>query len=320
MKFKPIIIIAGEPNSVFFEIFLKIIKKNKFKSPLILICSKKILFKQAKALKEQININEIDDDKIFLNNIKFKKLNLINVNYNQNKPFQKISSKSNKYIKNSFDIGLKIIKNGISNKLINGPISKEKFLKNKYVGITEYLAKKTNTKNFAMVIFNKKLSVSPIITHEPIKHVAKKINKSKIVNKIKIIDKFWKDNLKRKARIAITGLNPHCESTDKFNEDKKTILPAVNDLIKSKIRIKGPFSADTIFTKVNRNKFDLIIGMYHDQVLTPIKTLFEYDAINLTIGLPFVRVSPDHGPNENMLGKKISKTTSLLKSIRFLDY
>ncbi len=320
MRFKPIIIVAGEPNSVFIEIFLNIIKKNKFKSPLVLICSKKILFKQSKELKKKISINELDKNNFFMNPTKLKKINLIHVEYNQNKAFQKISANSNKYIKDSFDLGLKIMKSGISNKLINGPISKEKFLSNKYIGMTEYFAQKLKIKNFAMIIFNKKLSVSPIITHEPLKYVVKKINKFKIVNKIKIIDKFWKKNFKKKAKIAITGVNPHCESIDKFNEDKKIILPAVKSLKKSKINIEGPLSADTIFTKTNRKKYNLIVGMYHDQVLTPIKTLFEYDAINLTVGLPFIRVSPDHGPNENMIGKGKSNTKSLLNCIRFLDY
>ena len=319
MKFKPIVIIAGEPNSVFIELFLNIITTNKFKSPIVLICSKKILLKQSKALKIKFSINELDKNNFFLNPTKLKKVNLIDIDYNQNKAFQKISSSSNKYIKDTFDLGLKIMKRGISNKLINGPISKEKFLSNRYIGITEYLAQKLKVKNFAMIIFNKKLSVSPIITHEPLKYVVKKINKLKIINKIKIIDKFWKRNFKKKAKIAITGLNPHCESIDKFNEDKKIILPAVKSLKKAKVNIVGPLSADTIFTKTNRKKYNLIVGMYHDQVLTPIKTLFEYDAINLTVGLPFIRVSPDHGPNENMMGKRKSNTKSLLNCIRFLD-
>ena len=320
MRFKPIIIVAGEPNSIFIEIFLKIINKKKFKSPIVLICSKKILFKQSRALKENLNINEINENKIFQKNVKLKKLNLIDIDFDQNKAFQKISSRSNKYIEKSFNIGLKIMESGISNKLLNGPISKKNFLKNKYVGVTEYLANKTNVKDYAMVIFNKKLSVSPIITHEPLKLVSKNISKLKIIKKIKIIEKFWKTNFNLKPKIAITGLNPHCESTDKFNEDKKIVSPAVKILKKTKINIYGPFSADTIFTKSNRNKYNIIVGMYHDQVLTPIKTLFEFNAINLTVGLPFVRVSPDHGPNENMLGKKKSDFTSLLNSIKFLDF
>ena len=320
MKFKPIIIVAGEPNSIFIEIFLKIIKKYRFKSPIILICSKKILIKQSKILKEQTNFQELDRNKLNLKNTKLKKINLIDVNFNQPKAFQKISTKSNKYISESIDIALKIMKSGISDKLINGPISKEKFLKNKFIGMTEYLAHKTKINDYAMIIYNKELSVSPIITHEPLKYVAKKINKKILKTKIKIIHNFWKLYFKKKAKIAVTGLNPHCESIDIINEDKKIVFPAIKNLKKTKINIKGPFSADTIFTKSNRSKFNLIVGMYHDQVLTPMKTLYEYDAINLTIGLPFIRVSPDHGPNENMLGKKKSNITSLLNSIRFLDY
>ena len=88
---------------------------------------------------------------------------------------------------------------------------------------------------------------------------------------------------------------------------------------KSNYKISGPFPADTIFLKENRKKYDVIIGIYHDQVLTPMKTLFEYDAINITLGLPFIRISPDHGPNEKMLGKNLSNPLSLIKSISFLD-
>ena len=73
------------------------------------------------------------------------------------------------------------------------------------------------------------------------------------------------------------------------------------------------------FLKKNRKKFDVIVGMYHDQVLTPLKTLYEYDAINITLGLPFIRVSPDHGPNERMLGKNLSNPLSLIRAMKFLD-
>ena len=86
-----------------------------------------------------------------------------------------------------------------------------------------------------------------------------------------------------------------------------------------KFRVSGPYPADTIFLKKNRKKFDVILGMYHDQVLSPIKTLFEYDAINITLGLPFVRISPDHGPNEKMVGKNVSSPLSLYKAISFLE-
>jgi len=319
VNYNPIIIVAGEPNSVFFELFFKVIKK-KIKSPIILIASKKLIIKQAKILKKKINFNITNEFEIIKKKNRLKKINLIDVNFNQSPGFSKITLKSNHYITSCFDIAINLLKNNVSNKFINGPISKKTFLKKKFNGITEYLAHKTNTKKFAMIIYNKNLSVCPLTTHLPIKHVNKRINKLEIIKKVKLIYNFWKKKFGKQVKIGVTGLNPHCESIDDFNEDKKIILPTIKKLKKLKYNIEGPLAADTIFLKDNRKKFDLIIGMYHDQVLTPIKTLFEYDAINITIGLPFLRVSPDHGPNESMLGKNKSNYLSLLNSIKFLDF
>ncbi|MFL2894922.1 MAG: 4-hydroxythreonine-4-phosphate dehydrogenase PdxA [Candidatus Pelagibacter sp.] len=319
MSYKPIIIVAGEPNSIFLEIFFKALTYNKFKSPIILIASLNLLKLQMKKLniKKDIKLlNPIKLDEYKLNN---KSINLIDINYNQQKPFENVSSKSNNYIKQSFELAIKILQKKITNKFINGPISKKFFLKKKFLGITEYLSNKTNTKNFAMLIYNKKLSVCPITTHLPLKRVSKKINKKLIVHKIKLIDNFFKKYIRKKPNIAITGLNPHCETIDSFNEDQKILKPAIRLLSKLKYNVSGPFAADTIFLKKNRNKYDVIVGMYHDQVLTPIKTLFEYDAINITLGLPFIRISPDHGLNEKMLGKNLSNPLSLIKAIKFLD-
>ena len=318
MNYNPIIIVAGEPNSVFFELFFKVIKK-KIKSPIILIASKKLIIKQAEILNKKIKFNIINEFEIITKKNNLKKINLIDVDFKQIYGFRKITSKSNHYISKCFDVAIKLLKNNVSNKFINGPISKRTFLKNKYNGITEYLADKTNTKKFAMIIYNKDLSVCPLTTHLPIKYVSKKINELELIGKVRLIDKFWRDKFKKKVKIGVTGLNPHCESIDNYNEDRSIVLPAIKKLKKLKYNIEGPLAADTIFLKNNRKKFDLIIGMYHDQVLTPIKTLFEYDAINITIGLPFIRVSPDHGPNETMLGKNKSNYLSLLNAIKFLD-
>jgi len=148
--------------------------------------------------------------------------------------------------------------------------------------------------------------------------VTKQINKKIIFDKVSLISNFYKRRFGVKPRIAILGLNPHCESVHHYNEDEKIIKPSIKYL-KNKHSISGPYSADTIFLKKNRKKFDVIIGMYHDQVLAPLKTLYEYEAINITLGLPFIRISPDHGPNEKMLGKNKSNPTSLLKAIKFLD-
>tara|TARA_B100001094_G_scaffold157895_1_gene152821 strand:- start:25 stop:852 length:828 start_codon:yes stop_codon:yes gene_type:complete len=272
-----------------------------------------------KKLKFKNNINLVELKNLKEKKINNKSINLINIEYKQRKVFEKISSKSNSFIKNSFDIALDILKIGISNKLINGPISKKSFLKKNYLGITEYLTEKTNSKNVAMLIYNKNLSVCPLTTHLPLKMVTNKITKDLIYEKVSLINNFYKKNRRLKPKIAILGLNPHCESVHKYNEDEKILKPAIKNLFDQGYKIYGPFSADTFFLKDNRKKFDVVIGMYHDQVLTPFKTIFEYNAINITLGLPFIRVSPDHGPNEKMMGKNISNPQSLIEAINFLD-
>ena len=308
MSYKPILIIPGETKSIFFEIFFKSLKSNKYNSGLILICNKKKLDKEVKKFNFKKNIELLNIYKIDPKNIKKNKIYIIDVK----------KQNPNNYVLDCFDVAFKLIKSGFTNKLINGPVDKSKTLKKKYLGITEYISKKFNKKKFAMLIYNEKLSVSPITTHLPLKLVTKEISKKIIIEKVNIINEFYKKFLKFKPRIAVVGLNPHCESVHNFNEDQKILLPAIKSL-KKKINVKGPFPADTLFLKKNRKKFNVIVGMYHDQVLTPIKTLFEYDAINITLGLPFIRVSPDHGPNEKMVGKNISNPLSLIKAIHFLD-
>ncbi len=318
-KYKPIIVVSGEPNSIFLEIFFKTIRR-KFRSPLILIGSYKILKLQMKKLNCRKKINILETKKLSSYKLNNNSINLINVNYNSAKAFDKISSKSNSYIENSFKIAFDILKSGFTDKFINGPISKKNFLKKNHLGITEYISEKFKIKNSAMLIYNKDLAVCPITTHLPLKYVSKNLNKKIIKNKISLIIRFYKNYFKKNPRIAVLGLNPHCESIDRFNEDEKVIKPTIKELKNNfRYKISGPFSADTIFMKKNRVNFDVVIGMYHDQVLTPLKTLFEYNAINITLGLPFIRISPDHGPNEKMIGKNISNPLSLIKAVSFLE-
>tara|TARA_B100000575_G_C23099396_1_gene634224 strand:+ start:80 stop:1027 length:948 start_codon:yes stop_codon:yes gene_type:complete len=313
MKNKPILIVAGEPNSVFFEILFKSYSIYRIKSPVIIIASQTLLNKQIKKFKFKKKIRLIDYHNLKKYRLDNSKLNLINIKSNLEKKNKK------QYIKDSFDVAFKIIKNGFTNKLINGPIEKSEFLEKKFLGVTEYISKSFKKKKFAMLIYNKDLSVCPITTHLPLKLVTKKITSKLIKEKVLLINDFFKNKLGYVPKIAVTGLNPHCESILRFNEDQKIILPTIKYLKKKGYKINGPFSADTIFLKQNREKYNVILGMYHDQVLAPMKTLKEYDAINITLGLPFLRISPDHGPNKVMINKNLSNPLSLINSLKFLD-
>ena len=319
MNNKPILIVLGEPNSIFSELLFKVFKNKFYKKinrPLLIIGSEKLLKSQMKALRYLISIKKIKFSKD--TKLNKKNINIIDVEYNFKKAFDKISYSSEKYINQCFKIALILLKKKLAFGLINGPISKTHFLKKKYLGITEFLSKKLNMKKEpTMLIYNPKFSVCPVTTHVPLNRVSKILSKKKIISDVNNINKFYKKKLKTSPKFAILGLNPHCESVQKVSEEDKIIKPAIKYLLRKKINIKGPFSADTFFSKKNLNSYDVAIGMYHDQVLTPMKTIFNFNAINLTLGLPFVRVSPDHGINSIMIGKNKSNPQSLVSSIIF---
>ena len=178
MKINRIIIVLGEPNSTFSEILFKYFNSKEFsknKKKIILIGSKNLLQKQMKKLKFNFKLSTINH----LNDASINKLNILNVNYINQKTFSQISSSSEKYISKCFEIAFELIKKNKKIALINGPISKKHFLKKRYLGLTEYISKKTKSKNQVMLIYNDKLSVSPLTTHLPLKLVAKNITKKK---------------------------------------------------------------------------------------------------------------------------------------------
>ena len=311
MNINHILVVMAEPKSIFLEILLKYFISTEFKKSkkkISLIGNIFLLKKEIKKNNYNLKINEISD----ITHSKKNFINLIDIKITY-------KSKISSYISDCFEKSLFILRKNKNVALINGPVNKKTFLKKKYLGITEYLAKKTDSKNPVMLIYNKKLSVSPITTHLPIKHVSKNIKKLKIIQKVKSINSFFVKNLKKKPKIAVLGLNPHCETIERIGEEQKEIIPAIRKLRSEKLNITGPFSADTFFIKKNVDYYDVVIGMYHDQVLTPLKTLYNFNAINITIGLPFIRVSPDHGPNTLMYGKNKSDPSSIFCAMDFFN-
>lgn len=316
---KKIIIILGEPNSISSEIFLKsldYIKKTKLN--FVVIGNYELLKKQARYLNLKIDIDFNLSD---INSLIDKKFNFINIQYNQIKPFDLRPIKSDIFIKKSFETALTLIKKKLAYGIINLPINKSKFTKNKYKGITEYIADKTNNKNKEnMLLYNENFSVLPLTTHIPLKKVYKEISFKKIEKACKNINYFYNKILRRKKiKIGILGLNPHNGENGYIGtEEKKIIIPTIKKL-KKKYSIIGPLSPDTSFLQRNKFKIDVLIGHYHDQVLTSFKTKFDLDAINITIGLPFIRISPDHGIGADIIGKGIANPKSFKNAIKFFS-
>jgi 4-hydroxy-L-threonine phosphate dehydrogenase PdxA len=315
---KKIILVSGDPNSINSELIYKSLKKlnTSNKKKIYLITNFNLIEKQLKKLNYKMKFEVVKDIHEQTNG---KKIKIINIDLKFKDPFNLPKDVSSKFVQKSLNLAHKLAmtKNVIG--LINCPINKNLLNAGK-TGVTEYLASKCNIKNNSevMLIKNKKMSVSPITTHVDIKEVSKKISKTKIVKKVLTINKWFKTIYKKKPSIGILGLNPHNAEFRKKSEEKKIIIPAISYLKRMGIDVKGPLVSDTIFMQEYKN-YDVIVGMFHDQVLTPFKALFKFDAINITLGLKYLRASPDHGIAVNLIGKNKANPKSLIKCIEFMN-
>ena len=170
-----------------------------------------------------------------------------------------------------------------------------------------------------MMIFNKELAVVPLTTHLEIKDVTGKIKPSLLKTKITTLHKSYKKLFNKKPKIVVLGLNPHNSENYSNSIENKIIKPVVNSLIKLDFNIKGPFPADTIFSNQKKFNYNVVVGMYHDQVLAPFKALYGYNAINITLGLKYIRISPDHGIARYIVGQNKANPISLINAINFLN-
>jgi 4-hydroxythreonine-4-phosphate dehydrogenase len=311
-----IAIIAGEPNSINSEIIAKTWKRKKKLKNIFIIGNYSLIKKQIAELSIKIpiiKIRKLEDfkreNKLFILDVPLKFKSIFNFN----------SFEVKTYILKCFNISHNLAINKKIHGFINAPIDK-KIFNNKYLGVTEYLAKKNQCKNKeVMMIHNKNLSVVPLTTHIEIKDITKKINFNLIKKKIVSLNKYYLKLFKKKPKIAILGLNPHNSENRTHSIENKIIKPSITKLKKLKINIKGPFPADTAFSKQNIASYDVIVGMYHDQVLAPFKALYGHDAINITLGLKYLRISPDHGTAKNIIGLNKANPQSLISAIDFLN-
>lgn len=235
----------------------------------------------------------------------------------QNEKITIYDVKKNKKIKTRRELVLESIKSAAescikkkSAALVTLPVNKEKLStsKNLFTGHTEYIAEFLKTRNEPIMTFigNKKLIVATHTTHMSLLNAIKKVKKNNLINKLRLVHSSLKNQLKIKnPKILVTGLNPHAGENNLFgDEESKYIIPAINKLQELGININGPVPADTALLKNNMNKYDCIYYMYHDQALCAFKTLFFDTGVNLTLGLPIIRTSVDHGTAEELVGKK----------------
>lgn len=215
---------------------------------------------------------------------------------------------------------LSILRKDRKTALVTAPISKEAINKAgfRYSGHTEFLAKSTGVSKFAMMLVGGPLRVTLITRHIPIKDISDNINQKKIIEAIELTHKFLARYLnKRYPRIAIASLNPHAgEGGILGDEEKRVILPSV---IKAKKRYKnvyGPVAPDAVFHDAYNGRVDAVVCMYHDQALIPLKMIARDKGVNITLGLPFIRTSPDHGTAFDIAGKGVANPSSMMEAIK----
>ena len=314
-----IVIVGGDPNSINSEILFKTWKRlnARIKKKIYLIANYQLICKQYKKLNFKTNIIRV---KNINDNNSSSYLKVINIPLNFKNSFRVSLDQSSRYTINSLELAHKLGENDKVKGIINCPINKKLIKKTNKIGVTEFFSNKCKvSKNSeVMVIYNKKLSVVPLTTHINIKDVSKIISSKLIIKKVTTLNKKYKQLFKKKPKIGILGLNPHNAEFNKNSEENLKILPAISKLKKKGVNIKGPLVTDTIFVN-NYKKYDVIVGMYHDQVLTPFKTLFKYNAINLTLGLNYIRVSPDHGPGIDLIRKNKANYSSLFQCVKFIN-
>tara|TARA_B100000780_G_scaffold69431_1_gene46078 strand:+ start:3719 stop:4693 length:975 start_codon:yes stop_codon:yes gene_type:complete len=190
-----------------------------------------------------------------------------------------------------------------------------------FPGHTEYLAHLCGVETVVMMLTCQSLSVVPLTIHIPISDVSQAITRQLFHKTVHIIDNGLKKDFGiAYPRISVAGLNPHASEDGTIGrDDVDRIAPWVSELKAQGVSITGPNSADTMFHETARLEYDVALCMYHDQALIPIKTLDFYGGVNVTLGLPIVRTSPDHGTALDIAGKGIADPTSMIKAIRTAD-
>jgi 4-hydroxythreonine-4-phosphate dehydrogenase len=319
---KKIIYSPGEPSGIGPDLIIQLSCStfwNQINIPIACIADPELLINRANTLGKKIKIKEISNPGELKKN-KRNEIQVIKIAKCPNTKYGKLHRSNAKYVLDNLNYG---IDTALTNKkvgLVTGPISKENIISidKKFSGHTEHIQKLTKSKDVLMLLGSEKLKVALATTHIPLKAVPKKITKSLIINKAIILD----DELKNKFRIknpqiTLLGLNPHAGEGGKIgSEEKEILLPAVKELRKKKINISYPKSADTAFTKKGLKETDAFLGMYHDQVLPVLKALSFGSAVNVTLGIPIVRTSVDHGVALDMAGSGKSDTASLKEAIK----
>ena len=320
--YRPIIgITMGDPVGIGPEIILISLCKPSIYNicrPLV-IGDFQILDGVKKCVQSQLHIKSVKDPDKGL--YKFGSIDLLNLseivpdNVLWGNPTVETGKAMIRYIKAASDLATK----GRIAAMVTCPINKVamQIAGCQYNGHTELLAERTRAGNFAMMLAGNRLRVVLVTIHVPLKEVASLLSEQKILLTIKLAWQTLHERFGLKTpRIAVAGLNPHAGEAGMFGNEEKTIItPAIHDARNQGFDVVGPLPPDTVFYQAANGRYDAVISMYHDQGLIPFKLIHFNDGVNITLGLPIIRTSVDHGTAYDIAGKGTADPGSLIAAI-----
>lgn len=305
MKKERIIITIGDPSGIGPEVTLKALSSPKIDRRVkFIVIGDKFIFNHfhAPAACKGLNVEFVD-----LKNVARKGFS-----------FGMVKKKYGRAALEYIDAALAIMKKEKIKALVTAPVSKEavSLYRRGFRGQTEYLAEAVGAKHFGMLLSNDKLKIALVTRHIPLRDVPQKITAGNISETIKLTDRFLKCFCRIKnPKIGVCGLNPHAGEGGLIgNEEKKKIIPAIARLA-GKVNCLGPYPADSLLSSALGARFDAVVAMYHDQALIPLKITGKESGTNITMGLPFIRVSPLHGTAFDIAAKFKADPSSMISAI-----
>lgn len=307
-------ITLGDVNGIGPEVLIKTLENEKLTeicTPVIYGSAKVMSYHRNVANSDGFNFKTVSDMKrLYRDRVNLVNCWLENVTIN----LGKITEDGGKYAFLSLEKAVEDLQNGLIDALVTGPISKKAMNLHgfPFKGHTDYLADKVGNPNHLMILADEDLRVAVLSHHIPLKDVAETVTKEAILGKLEVLNKsLIMDFDIEKPHIAILGLNPHASDEGVIGDEEELVIrPAIIEAKKSGLLVSGPFSPDAFWGSAKYKKVDAVLAMYHDQGLIPFKMNSFGRGVNITVGLPFVRTSPDHGTAFDIAGKNIANPDS----------
>ncbi len=320
MKHNVILVTSGEPGGIGPDICLdlaEIVIPKEYR--IVILADVELLYTRAMILNKKIKIIAIADitdvppisDKgcLYVLDIKCPDIDTVG----------KLKVENAKYVKDILDTAIRLCKEGKSRIIVTAPLSKEIINQSgyKFMGHTEYLADAFECNKVVMMLANNIMRVALLTTHLPLKDISSQMTKDNLRQTLNIIiSSFGRDYALSNPRIAVCGLNPHAgEGGYLGTEELEIINPVINEFKECGYNVSGSYPADTVFTR--SGEFDVILAMYHDQGLPVLKYSGFVDGVNITLGLPIIRTSVDHGTALDLAGSGRAISTSLINAVNY---